>query len=100
MEREGFTVKGHVSVPTFNRSNATGQYLFVNGRPVKDKILSAAVRVAYQDFLASNRHPVLALFLEIDPVEVDINVHPAKAEVRFRDSGQRLIIPYRKRSSV
>jgi len=87
VEREGFTVKGHVSVPTFNRSNATSQYLFVNGRPVKDKILSAAVRVAYQDFLASNRHPVLALFLEIDPAEVDINVHPAKAEVRFRDSG-------------
>lgn len=87
VEREGFTVKGHVSVPTFNRSNATGQYLFVNGRPVKDKILSAAVRVAYQDFLASNRHPVLVLFLEIDPAEVDINVHPAKAEVRFRDSG-------------
>lgn len=87
VEREGFTVKGHISVPTFNRSNATGQYLFVNGRPVKDKVLSAAVRVAYQDFLASNRHPVLALFLEIDPAEVDINVHPAKAEVRFRDSG-------------
>ncbi len=87
VEREGLTLKGHISVPTFNRSNATGQYLFVNGRPVKDKILSAAVRVAYQDFLANNRHPVLALFLEIDPAEVDINVHPAKAEVRFRDAG-------------
>jgi len=87
VEREGFTLKGHISVPTYNRSNATGQYLFVNGRPVKDKILSAAVRAAYQDFLASNRHPVLALFLEIDPADVDINVHPAKAEVRFRDSG-------------
>ncbi|MBX9806141.1 MAG: DNA mismatch repair endonuclease MutL, partial [Alphaproteobacteria bacterium] len=87
MEREGLTLRGHISVPTYNRSNATAQYLFVNGRPVKDKLLSAAVRVAYQDFLASNRHPVLALFLEIDPGEVDINVHPAKAEVRFRDAG-------------
>ncbi|MBM3468246.1 MAG: DNA mismatch repair endonuclease MutL [Alphaproteobacteria bacterium] len=87
LEREGLKVKGHISIPTFNRSNASLQYLFVNGRPVKDKILSAAVRIAYQDFLASNRHPVLALFLEVDPVSVDINVHPAKAEVRFRDSG-------------
>lgn len=87
LEREGLTLKGYISVPTFNRSNATAQYLFVNGRPVKDKLLSAVVRVAYQDFLASNRHPVLALFLEIDPAEVDINVHPAKAEVRFRDAG-------------
>ncbi|MBM3632710.1 MAG: DNA mismatch repair endonuclease MutL [Alphaproteobacteria bacterium] len=87
MVREGLTLKGKISVPTFNRSSAATQYLFVNGRPVKDKLLSAAVRVAYQDFLASNRHPVLALFLDIDPAEVDINVHPAKAEVRFRDAG-------------
>lgn len=87
MEREGLTLKGYISVPTFNRSNATAQYLFVNGRPVKDRVLSASVRIAYQDFLAGNRHPVLALFLEIDPAEVDINVHPAKAEVRFRDTG-------------
>lgn len=87
MAREGLTLKGQISVPTFNRSSAAAQYLFVNGRPVKDRILSAAVRVAYQDFLASNRHPILALFLEIDPAEVDINVHPAKAEVRFRDAG-------------
>lgn len=87
LEREGLKLTGHISIPTYNRSNTTNQYLFVNGRPVKDKILSAAVRVAYQDFLSSNRHPVLALFLEIDPTEVDINVHPAKAEVRFRDAG-------------
>jgi DNA mismatch repair protein MutL len=87
MEREGLTLSGYVSVPTFNRSNATSQYLFVNGRPVKDKILSASVRIAYQDFLANNRHPVLLLFLDVDPAEVDINVHPAKAEVRFRDAG-------------
>lgn len=87
LERDGFKLTGQVSVPTFNRSNATAQYLFVNGRPVKDKLLSAAVRVAYQDYLAGNRYPVLALFLDIDPAEVDINVHPAKAEVRFRDAG-------------
>ena len=87
LEREGLALKGHISVPTYNRSNATAQYLFVNGRPVKDKILSNAIRAAYQDFLASSRHPVLALFLQVDPAEVDINVHPAKAEVRFRDSG-------------
>jgi DNA mismatch repair protein MutL len=85
--REGLTIKGQISVPTYNRSNATSQYLFINGRPVKDKLLSAAVRVAYQDYLAGNRYPVLALFIEIDPAEVDINVHPAKAEVRFRDAG-------------
>jgi DNA mismatch repair protein MutL len=87
IEREGLNIKGHISVPTYNRSNATAQYLFVNGRPVKDKLLSTAIRVAYQDYLAGNRYPVLALFLEIDPAEVDINVHPAKAEVRFRDAG-------------
>jgi len=87
IDRESLIIKGYTSIPTFNRSNATAQYLFVNGRPIKDKILSAAIRVAYQDYLAPNRHPILALFLEIDPAEVDINVHPAKAEVRFRDSG-------------
>jgi DNA mismatch repair protein MutL len=85
--REGLVIKGQISVPTYNPSNAASQYLFVNGRPVKDKLLSAAVRVAYQDFLAGNRYPALALFIEIDPAEVDINVHPAKAEVRFRDAG-------------
>jgi DNA mismatch repair protein MutL len=87
MEREGLKLTGHISVPTFNRNNATAQYLFVNGRPVKDKLLSSAIRVAYQDYLAGNRYPVLVLFIDIDPAEVDINVHPAKAEVRFRDAG-------------
>ena len=87
MEREGLKITGHISVPTYNRSTATAQYLFVNGRPVKDKLLSASIRAAYQDFLASNRHPVLTLFVDIDPADVDINVHPAKAEVRFRDAG-------------
>ncbi|MFM2042937.1 MAG: putative mismatch repair protein MutL [Pseudomonadota bacterium] len=86
-ERQGVRLTGHIGVPTFNRPTAASQYLFVNGRPVKDKLLVGAVRGAYADFLARDRHPVLALFLEIDPVEVDVNVHPAKTEVRFRDQG-------------
>ena len=85
-ERDGFKLSGHVSLPTFNRSNASLQFLFVNGRPVSDRILFGAVRGAYRDFLASGRHPVLALFLDAPPSEVDVNVHPAKSEVRFRDS--------------
>ena len=81
-----FTLKGMVSIPTFNRSSSQDLYLFVNGRPVKDKLLITAIRIAYQDYLAPNRYPVGALFLTLEPEEVDINVHPAKAEVRFRDS--------------
>ena len=80
-------VSGITSLPTLNRSNATDQYLFVNNRPVKDKLLNGAVRAAYQDLLPGNRYPMLVLFVNISPEEVDINVHPAKAEVRFRDSG-------------
>ncbi len=87
MSRGDITLKGFISLPTLNRANASHQYLFVNGRPVKDKILHGAVRAAYQDFLASNRYPLLALFLEVPREEVDVNVHPAKTEVRFRDSG-------------
>lgn len=87
MSRGDILLKGFISLPTFNRANASHQYLFVNGRPVKDKLLQGAVRAAYQDFLASNRYPLLALFLEIPREEVDVNVHPAKTEVRFRDSG-------------
>lgn len=86
-EREGIRLTGYAGLPTLNRANAQQQYLFVNGRPVRDKLLHGAVRGAYMDFLASNRHPMVALFVEIDPHSVDVNVHPAKAEVRFRDAG-------------
>jgi DNA mismatch repair protein MutL len=76
---------GVAGLPTYNRGVADHQYLFVNGRPVKDKLLIGAVRGAYADMLARDRHAVLALFLEVPPEEVDVNVHPAKTEVRFRD---------------
>ncbi|MBU6297553.1 MAG: DNA mismatch repair endonuclease MutL [Alphaproteobacteria bacterium] len=85
--REGVRVFGYAGVPTYNRANAQMQFLFVNGRPVRDKLLVGAVRGAYADFLARDRHPALALFLECDPAFVDVNVHPAKTEVRFRDAG-------------
>ncbi len=85
--REGVRLTGHIGLPTLNRGNAAQQYLFVNGRPVRDRLLQGAVRAAYQDFLARDRHPLVALFLDVPPDEVDVNVHPAKAEVRFRDSG-------------
>ncbi len=85
--REGLSLKGFAGLPTYNRANAQMQYLFVNGRPVRDKLLMGAVRGAYADFLARDRHPALALFLECDPEFVDVNVHPAKTEVRFRDAG-------------
>ena len=86
-EREGLRLTGHIGLPTLNRANARHQYLFVNGRPVRDKLLHGAVRGAYRDFLAHDRHPLLALFLELPPEAVDVNVHPMKAEVRFRDPG-------------
>jgi DNA mismatch repair protein MutL len=85
--REGVTLSGYAGLPTYNRANAAMQFLFVNGRPVKDKLLVGAVRGAYADFLARDRHPALALFLDCDPSFVDVNVHPAKTEVRFRDAG-------------
>ncbi len=84
--REGVGITGFVAVPTFNKANAQGQYAFVNGRAVRDKLISGALRGAYLDYLPRERHGVAALFLALDPREVDVNVHPAKAEVRFRDS--------------
>ncbi|HEX3808152.1 MAG TPA: DNA mismatch repair endonuclease MutL [Rhizomicrobium sp.] len=85
--REGVALTGFAGVPTYNRGNAQMQFLFVNGRPVRDKLLIGAVRGAYADFLARDRHPALALFVDCDPAFVDVNVHPAKTEVRFRDAG-------------
>ena len=84
-EREGVRLSGFAGLPTYSRGNARQQFLFVNGRPVKDKLFGGAVRAAYQDVLAHDRYPVVALFLDVPSAEVDVNVHPAKAEVRFRD---------------
>jgi len=84
-ERNGVAVEGYAGLPTLTRANALGQYLFVNGRPVRDKLLIGVVRGAYADYLPRDRHPIVALFVTLDPREVDVNVHPAKAEVRFRD---------------
>jgi DNA mismatch repair protein MutL len=86
-EREGLHLTGFAALPTYSRGAAVAQYLFVNGRPVRDKLLTGALRAAYMDFLSRDRHPAAALFLDCDPQIVDVNVHPAKAEVRFRDPG-------------
>ena len=85
--REGLRLGGIAGLPTFNRGVADHQFLFVNGRPVKDRLLVGALRAAYQDMLARDRHPVAALFLDVPADFVDVNVHPAKTEVRFRDPG-------------
>jgi len=85
-ERGGFRLSGLAGLPTLNRALPRDQYLVVNGRPVRDKLLVGAVRGAYQDVLARDRHPIVALFLDGPPTEIDVNVHPAKAEVRFRES--------------
>jgi DNA mismatch repair protein MutL len=84
-EREGVRLEGFAGLPTLSRANSLGQYLFVNGRPVRDKVLFGAVRAAYADYLPRDRHPLLALFVTLPAREVDVNVHPAKTEVRFRD---------------
>lgn len=86
-EREGIRLHGFAGLPTLNRGTMQYQYLFVNGRPVRDKLMTGAVRGAYMDLLARDRHPMLALYLEVSQSDVDVNVHPAKAEVRFKDAG-------------
>jgi DNA mismatch repair protein MutL len=86
-EREGIVVEGFAAAPSLTRANALGQYLFVNGRPVRDKLILGAVRAAYADYLPRDRHPVVALFVTLASREVDANVHPAKTEVRFRNAG-------------
>ncbi len=85
-ERDGVRLTGYAGLPTLNRGTNQHQYLFVNGRPVKDRLMLGCVRGAYADFLSSDRHPMLCLFLDLSPELVDVNVHPAKAEVRFQDS--------------
>jgi DNA mismatch repair protein MutL len=85
--RDGLMIEGFAALPTLTRANALGQYLFVNDRPVRDKLLVGAVRAAYADYLPRDRHPIVALFVAVDPREVDVNVHPAKTEVRFREPG-------------
>ena len=86
-EREGLHLTGFAALPTYSRGAAVQQFLFVNGRPVKDKLLTGALRAAYFDFLSRDRHPAAALFVDCDPTLVDVNVHPAKSEVRFREPG-------------
>ena len=87
-ERDGIGLFGHAGLPTLHRQDTALQFLVVNGRPVKDRMLGGAVRAAYGDLLPRGRQPLLALFLDLDPHEVDVNVHPTKAEVRFRDAGR------------
>ncbi|MDF3852781.1 DNA mismatch repair endonuclease MutL [Paracoccus sp. P2] len=85
--RDGITLTGFAALPTYSRGAAVAQHLYVNGRPVRDKLLTGALRAGYMDVLASGRHPAAVLFLACDPHQVDVNVHPAKAEVRFREPG-------------
>ncbi|GGF65961.1 DNA mismatch repair protein MutL [Mameliella alba] len=86
-DREEVRLTGYAALPTYSRGSAVAQFLFVNGRPVRDKMLIGALRGAYQDFLSRDRHPAVALFVDCDPHRVDVNVHPAKSEVRFREPG-------------
>ena len=86
-ERDGLRLTGFAGLPTLSRGAAVAQHVFVNGRPVRDKLLVGALRGAYADFLSRDRHAVAVLFLDCEPDRVDVNVHPAKAEVRFREPG-------------
>jgi len=86
-QRDYIRITGYAGLPSFDKGSAQNQFLFVNGRPVKDRMLLGCVRAAYSDLLSSGRHPVVALYVDVPPEEVDVNVHPAKAEVRFRDAG-------------
>ena len=86
-EREGVMLQGFAALPTFHRANAQYQYVYVNGRHVRDKLFAGAIRAGYMDYMASDRYPVVALFVSCAPQFVDVNVHPAKSEVRFRDPG-------------
>ncbi len=88
INKNGMRVWGLLSLPTFHKSQNTEQYFFINKRPVKDKLFQVSLRIAYQDFLEKNRHPVAILFLEMDSRDIDVNVHPAKTEIRFRDEYQ------------
>jgi DNA mismatch repair protein MutL len=85
--RETVEITGLIGLPTYTRAQANQQYVYVNGRPVRDKVIAGALRGAYADFMMRGRHPAVALFLALPPDEVDVNVHPAKTEVRFRDAG-------------
>ncbi|WPY00213.1 DNA mismatch repair protein MutL [Candidatus Trichorickettsia mobilis] len=85
LQHDILAITGYTSIPTNNKATASEQFLFVNNRPIKDKILNTALRIAYQDYLARDRHPIVVIFMQIDPQFVDVNVHPAKSEVRFQD---------------
>ncbi len=86
-ERDGVALNGFAAIPSYHRANSLAQYVYVNGRPVRDKMIAGAIRGAYADLMARDRHPVVALYFTVDPSFVDVNVHPAKADVRFRDAG-------------
>jgi len=88
IEREGTRIAGYAAFPTLHAATARGQHLFVNKRPVRDKVLLSALRAAYGDLLPSGRHPLAVLFIDVPPQDVDVNVHPAKTEVRFRDAAR------------
>ena len=87
LEADGLRLSGHAGLPTWHRGTAQAQYLFVNGRPVRDRLLQGAVRAGYEELVPRRRFPVVALFLDVPPDRVDVNVHPAKTEIRFRDAG-------------